>query len=105
MSNTWAYVAGIIDADGCIGLYVRRYRKTPFHHTVAVKMTHEPTVRALQTMTDMGTVYGRPANGVRKPTWTWQVARRADVITLLDNVLPFLITKRAKAQEMLRAIR
>lgn len=104
MNEKWAYVAGIVDGEGCIGWYAHSHCRT-YYGIVRVVMTHEATIRALQTMMGVGKVYPRKMDKTnRKLVWTWQVCAQADVLVLLKDILPWLITKRDKALEVIAAI-
>ncbi len=86
------YLAGIIDGEGSI------LRSGEGRWSVKVTMTDEPI------MEWMGSLGGRLSGpyqprGNRKPTWTWTVARRRDVVSLLTAVRPLLFVKAARADE------
>ncbi len=89
-----AYIAGIIDGEGCI---------TRWHGTngwgVQVGMTNEPVITWLAEMG--GTVIVRAAGERRKEQYIWRVLSQNDIIPFLRSVLPYLRVKHERAQECL----
>lgn len=104
LSEQLAYAAGIIDGEGCIHVNKRkpntinRQKNMLYIPKLTVRMTHEPTVKFLQTLFG-GSVYCQyPPNN--KPIWTWDIQGK-HVENALIALSPFMITKKEEALTML----
>jgi len=90
-----AWVAGIIDGEGCITAFLQQ---GGIKGRLQVLMVHKPTIKRLHELTGEGNVYKHShtlASG--RSGWLWivssQKARR-----VLSYVLPYMITKRNQAE-------
>ena len=102
-SNDLAYLAGVIDSDGCIGVY--RVKARGDH------VTYQPKVQIRQVQSEAidlahslfsGHVYRHKAQTERgKPLWVWQV-HSAAVSPTLTALLPYLRIKKPRAENALR---
>lgn len=97
-SSTKAYIAGIVDGEGCIGIYRmagKRNRKEAARLCLRliVGSTTKPLLDWLQLMTGIGTVtiHG-PGDNRRKPSWDWQVRGR-QAVELLFQLASYVIVK------------
>jgi hypothetical protein len=89
------YVAGLIDGEGCLGLW--RSRKY-FQPALLISNTDLKTLRRVKRILGFGRI-------VRKRTaYEYQVYRRAHVKRLLTAVYPYLTVKQAEARLLLEAI-
>jgi hypothetical protein len=96
-----AYLAGIIDGEGCVGLGVRLKKYiTP---TLQITNTDERLMLWLVEHCG-GKVYPRLAEGrpTRKPSWLWSVAGQK-ARTVIETAQPYLVLKAAQAEIVLRA--
>lgn len=95
--NRSAYFAGIIDGEGCIGYYPRRFRKNKTLQ-VEVEMTHEETVRSIHEHFGVGNFRAvklrrnKRTGGYNKQSWKWQVVCN-DAKIVIEQIKPWLITK------------
>ena len=91
---TTGYIAGFVDAEGCIVLRVAR-RKAE----VEVVNVHRETLAIMRAhLGDLGVI--RPRIGQRlgrQQQWKWVVSGNRQVRELLTTLLPHLIQKREKA--------
>jgi hypothetical protein len=91
-----AYLAGLVDADGCIfiqrqGMQVR----------IKVASGDEGTAKWLRS-TFGGSCNLRPPRGISKQfTWEWQIVGWKRAYPLLAAIQPFLRAKRYKAESIL----
>lgn len=95
-----AYLAGIIDGEGTVGIYSRGgARRGEYQFHMSVVNTHEPTLHLLREHLG-GTVRSRPTNTGRlgkKPIWVWQ--HRGDgAWDAYYKVEPYLRIKRWKQE-------
>lgn len=98
-----AWVAGIIDGEGCIyitrNLPGKNSQCLTVRHHVAVKVTmgHEPTIDRVLAIAGVGTKQNHVSRGPRiNASWSWIVAsRKAE--SFLHEVRPYLYTKAAEA--------
>lgn len=76
-----AWLAGLIEADGHIGVHVRKNGTE--RYKVAVEMADEDVVRRCYSMTGVGQLlrYDRKP-GKWKPTFKWQVQSTQEVVDL-----------------------
>lgn len=85
-----AYIAGLIDGEGCITRANGRL-------LVQIGMTDETVIRWLGQIGGTIRVEDGPGRGNRKPLYRWRVMAGDEVRRLLRSVLPYLIVKRAQA--------
>jgi hypothetical protein len=117
MQAHWAYIAGIMDADGCF-MITRHKRKTQrknYPHqvdnwswtylpSVKVSMVESEAIDLLHKELKLGTV---TLNGVRpsrpnsRPIYQWGIRNRKGVREFLENVIPYLRVKKARAEFLL----
>lgn len=98
------YFAAIIDGEGTFGVW----KNGPYHYPVlAIAMCHEQNVRAIQEHFGFGRVFLDKSPSVvgpkKKPKWYFRVENRR-AIKILEQVLPFLIAKKEKAEEVLAEV-
>lgn len=100
-----AYIAGIIDGEGCISRTNSRRGEGPTFWRVTVSMTYKPVIDWLGSFG--GKVYpnsvGRPAN--LKPQYAWIVGRHSCVLVLLAAVRPYLTVKAELADRVIKEIK
>jgi hypothetical protein len=90
-----AYLAGIIDGEGCIS---RLSRARPRRWTVTVGSTSTELMDWLAAIG--GKVHARRANALsRLPLFAWEVISWRNVHLLLISVRPYMIVKRNRADE------
>lgn len=113
----WAYIAGIMDADGCfmITRHKRKTQRKDYPHTVdnwswtylasvkicmveleAINLLHKEL--KLGTLTLDGVRLSRPNS---KPIYQWGIRNRKELIPFLKNVIPYLRVKKARAEFLL----
>lgn len=89
-----AWVAGIIEGEGCIG-----WEST--HPRIRVKMSDEDTILRLLEWTGVGRIMVEARPEGRKDLWAWTVNSADDFLSLADEIEPFLMARRtAKLQEV-----
>ena len=97
-NETLAYIAGIIDGEGCISVSVLHSKSGRSHNSIYVKIgnTCEEVIRYIDVLLPGGTSEV-PGYGNRKTTYIiqWYGESAIDVIEL---VLPYLIIKRKVAE-------
>lgn len=94
--TTIAYIAGLIDGEGCIG-------RSNGHWRVQVGMTDAAIIAWLA---EMGGSYDLERLAPpRLPLHRWRLLRAADVFAFLEAVAPYLRVKAAPAAEALAELR
>lgn len=88
-----AWLAGIIDGEGCI--WTRFPKRKNVH--VEVKMCHKATVERIQQLYPGRFVKGRLSGMSLKPQWLWSLDTNG-ARELLTLVLPYMVTKREQAE-------
>ena len=95
-----AYLAGIVDGEGCISV-MRLSRgnrsSATFMARISVAMTSEKIVRWIKATTEVGTVHVKCHQPGRKKQWLWLVNSR-NAVGLLRTLLPFLKLKKPQAR-------
>lgn len=96
-----AYVAGIIDGEGNIGLYKLRKSsaKCGYSYIMCVRVvnTQPWLIRFLQLQFEGYVQNVKPMASSRKPLWRWEIrAKKAE--SFLKLVLPYLQLKRQQAE-------
>lgn len=89
-----AWVAGIVDGEGCIGIF--KARKS-YRLTLAVSMTHKPTIERLKSLLKVGSItHNKSASSKWKDSWSLHISGE-DAVAVIRRLLPYLFTKRAQA--------
>lgn len=101
--TTLAYLAGLIDGEGYIGVK-RTNRKDAtspiYHERIQLRMVHEGAI-ALLAETLGGSYYReKPHANNGRPLFCWQ-ASDALAARILERVLPYLLVKRECAENVL----
>lgn len=97
-----AWAAGLIDGEGCIGIYPFKSKTSRFgaNYQLAlyVRMTHEQTVNHLRDIFNVGSVHHTAAKQPRRnDIWAWTCYSK-QAIFVIEFVKPYLVTKAAEAQ-------
>jgi hypothetical protein len=105
--TTLAYIAGLIDGEGYIGVkrsgaYECQGRKTPgYHARIQIRMVHEGAIKLLAD-TLGGWYYKEKAHLAKgRPLFCYQ-ASDASAETVIQKVLPYLVVKKESAESVLR---
>ena len=117
----WAYIAGIMDADGCfmITRHKRKTQRKDYPHKVdnwswtylpAVKVTmvESEAIDLLHKEMKLGTVTtdgARPNRPNSRPIHQWGIRNRKQIIPFLENVIPYLRVKKHRAEFLLNYCR
>ena len=119
----WAYVAGIMDADGCF-LIIRHRRKTKNRESERAKRfpksvrmwswDYQPSVKiAMTELEAIELIHGelnsgkyhlegtRPKRPNSKPIYQWYERRKDRTAAFLEKVIPYLRVKRKRAEFLL----
>ncbi len=103
-SLTLAYLAGLVDGEGYIGIKKANAKNSIsplYHERVQVRMVHEGAI-ALLASTLGGNYYREKAHASNgRPLFCYQ-ASDAKAATVLELLLPYLIVKRESAENVLR---
>jgi hypothetical protein len=101
--TTVAYLAGLIDGEGYIGIKKARAKNsvsTLYHERIQVRMVTEGSIKYLSRQLGGG-YYCEKASAVKgRPLFCWQ-ASDALAASILTQLLPYLIVKRASAKTVL----
>ncbi len=94
-----AWVAGIIDGEGCISIQARPQPSGSICHTCFLKITmgHKPTIELLRDLFGIGSVTIQDKHGPRtNDSWTWWTAS-CKAHAVICKVRPYLVTKAYEA--------
>lgn len=103
----WAYLAGIIDGEGCLGVYTRRKRNRPGD---ALRVTYRPRLQVANTSEALmrwlevrfgGVVREVPRKKHWKRCFTWNSTDVAVIRSIAANCLPYLVIKAEQARLVL----
>lgn len=97
-----AYLAGIIDGEGCISV-VRFKKRNNFNYAsrIQVSMTVKSVLDWIRDFTQVGTVVPRKSRHAnRKMAWLW-VAESNRAASVAKIILPFLKIKIRQAENLL----
>lgn len=96
-----AYLAGIIDGEGCISIYKRNGYYVP---SISISNTNETLIVHIKKILDQNNIgycvefQHRKERGNRKPAWLIRIESRPRVISLLNFVFPYLVGKLSQAK-------
>lgn len=105
--TTLAYIAGLIDGEGYIGVkksgaYKCQGRKTPgYHARIQIRMVHEGAIKTLAEALGGWYFKEKPRLAKGRPLYCYQ-ASDASAEEVLRKVMPYLIVKRESAELVLR---
>lgn len=99
-----AYIAGLIDGEGSIGLVKHKEKKCPrgwyYDPYVSISNTSEKLMKYIKEVTGIGFYRKKQFKNFNKK-WKvpleWRVCARKEIINLLEQVLPYLIIKKKHA--------
>lgn len=97
-----AWVAGLIEGEGCICEYARSHRSKKYKYwQIRVTMTDFDVLEKLLKTTGAGRIYDHPpGRGNRKRAWVWTVYRQEEVYRILEAIYPHMGNRRrGKIQE------
>lgn len=98
-----AWLAGIIDGEGCISISKRNLGKAKsgrlgfsYRLNVMVRMTHKPTIEKIVSLVGLGKCDRHERDITRKDAFVWSLWTQ-QAFALLKEILPYMITKRNNA--------
>ncbi len=98
-----AWLAGIIDGEGSIGLSkIERGNKTFIAPVITITNTNKPLMDKVCAVYPNGNIYSRQRESNLKICYDWQLSKVNDVSNFLEQIFPFLAAKRDKAEVVLR---
>lgn len=113
----WAYIAGVMDSDGCfmITRHKRQTKRKNHPHTVdgwcwtylpsaKIAMIQDGAIKFILKHTGLGTYSlngARPSRPNSMPIFQWGMRKRDDLIPFLEGIIPWLQVKRNRAEFLL----
>jgi len=104
-----SYIAGLIDADGNLGLYKQKYG---YMTIISIGSANEDLIRWLKkTVGDMSVTTSNPdPDHIRgcesmKTTYRFNIYAKVDVEKVLEKILPYLTIKKSEAEVMLKYVK
>lgn len=104
--TTWAYLAGIVDGEGCITItrlspnekqHTKNYR---FQFTLVIVNTSPALITWLHDNFGGRVVRKKVDRTRHKQTWAW-VLKESAAIPLLKRLLPYMVIKRRQAEAVI----
>ena len=92
-----AYLAGILDGEGCVHIAKERGNNAPRYKLAVQVSMVDKTPPALAYSAFGGYLRLRDRNKKWKPLWEWQI-KSGDAIACLKALLPYLRTKKTEAE-------
>jgi len=102
-----AYIAGIIDGEGCISIQVERRRRiiygkeintVTFRPYLEVGMTDEACLRFIHKAIGLGSLRLKKHEPPLKDSWALVVTGQSNLTMILSLVIPYLIVKRKQGE-------
>ena len=104
-----AYLAGLVDGDGCIMATIERHgeKKFGFRVRVEFKITQKESklLKDLNREFKIGRVSSNNKNNLEHTTHDWIVRTKADVEFILEYIKPYTQTKNKQIDIALRILR
>jgi hypothetical protein len=103
-----AYLAGILDGEGCLRITRCRLRKKPLNSP-----RHSPSVFVGNTSWALaeflrdnfgGSIWERSATATRRTVYIWHLCTRVSILAILTAVRPHLLVKGAQADLLIEFI-
>jgi intein/homing endonuclease len=96
----WAYLAGLIDGEGCFTIGQRKGTRH-YHGKLVIGMGGDSLPEIRKRFNGIGTLYfRRPQRAGWKGTWVWSLCKSV-LAPILPHLIPHLITKKAQAEAVL----
>ena len=97
LTNTdLAYLAGIIDGEGSIGIYARAKGSSNYFLKLMIANTSEPLIKWIRTRFGGATVFTRYDNPAHRPTWNITIYQQ-HVADVLRACRPYMVAKADQA--------
>lgn len=96
----FAYFAGLFDGEGSIDMSTGRIRVP----RLKLSMTDYPTIQWLADTFGGNVYFEKPSGSAVKDAWKWSATPQSHVRMVLEGSLPFLITKRDRAEAALAVL-
>jgi hypothetical protein len=91
-----AYLAGLIDGEGCIGVRVNKHGYVS--NSLQITMTRLEPLMWSKTTTGFGEIYYKKEKRKnRKDVYQWSVSNSEEIRILLQQLIPFLKVKKSEA--------
>ena len=86
-----AWLAGIIDGEGCVTLTTERKRQKFKNPQVCVSNTSLKLLEEIKELTGVGHIRKKPKRVEHhKQAWSWQIKTGRQVLDLLEQLLPHM---------------
>lgn len=95
----YAYAAGLIDGEGCIGIYHNSHNGN-YQLRIAVEMTDKSGLDVLESLFG-GKWYFRAAKAPRKARYIWMTFNN-NASKVLETLMPYLRVKKKQAEVALK---
>jgi hypothetical protein len=95
-----AYLAGLFDGEGTVSVTWYLYKPLKRYYArirVRIGMCHKETIQRVKDVVGQGTVYHRKPDDNRMTINVWTIADR-QAGKFLDDIIPFLVTKKEQAK-------
>jgi len=94
-----AYLAGILDGEGCLGIY--KIRRKYYITKIQVTNTRLKLLKWLQDRFGGNIYTSKDPRSNRKQVWNWTVAAKKAAI-VAEAALPYLLLKRLQAEAIIK---
>lgn len=95
----WSYIAGYFDGEGHVSMHGTKRKNLT--HALLWHNTHRESLEAMRDFMDAGHIHSKKqAAHQNKPGYILSVVRRADLLRILENLIPRLIIKRKEAEAL-----
>jgi hypothetical protein len=96
-----AYIAGLIDGDGCLYMSPQTNTKDSYRLLIKVTCKEKNIVEWLYVTTGVGHLrqqksYSSHQNG--SVYWRWEITSHKDVVDLVEKIYPYTITKKRRCE-------
>lgn len=98
-----AWLAGFFDGEGSITRYMGGRNKAYECVVLSISNTHLGSLKWTKKITGTGTVYLKcKATKTHKTQYTWRLNSQRNVVDICQQMLPYLVIKRAKINKFLK---
>jgi len=102
----YAYLAGIIDGEGCITIGAgKRETCTNYNAIICVQNTSKNLIDWIQSKIGGQVYLSKKETDKNKAAWMWRFTKKKDIELLLLAILPYLVVKREQAKILLNFVR
>ena len=102
-----SWLAGFFDGEGSICKYKAGRNKAHDSWVLTISNTSYASLFFSKLITGVGAIHpkGKPKKKHHKKQWTWKVHAQRDILSILNQLLPYLIIKKKASDKFIKSFK